>query len=129
MSTHSNDHGSSHHGEDDINFGKVIAIGVASLLIFAVATVWAASILRRETAKIEEKTGRTRQAVIGQPEIGIVDQVPFVSDNRLLVWQKKHAARLNGYGWADRAKGIAYVPIEGAMDAVVGGALPAGAPR
>jgi hypothetical protein len=130
MSTpHSTEPGPSHQAEDDINYGKVIAVGVASLIIFAVATVWAASILRRETAKIEDKTGHTRQAIIGQPEIGIVDQVPFVSDRRLEAWQKRHAQRLNGYGWVDRAKGIAHVPIEGAMDAVAGGALPAGAPR
>jgi hypothetical protein len=136
MSTHSHDDdsshghgGGSHAGEDQINFPKVIAIGVGSLAIFAVCTVWAARILKTETAKIEEATGRTRQAVIGQPEIGIVDQVPFASDNRLGVWQKKHAERLNGFGWVDRAKRIAHVPIEGAMDAVVAGALPAGAPR
>ena len=130
MSTemHGHDHGHD-GGGDDINFGKVIAIGVGSLLLFAVCTIWAAVILQRETARIEEKTGRPRQAVVGQTEIGIVDQVPFVSDTRLGAWQKKHAERLNGYGWADRAKGIAHVPIEGAMDAVAVGAMPAGASR
>jgi hypothetical protein len=125
---HGPGHGS-HRGEDDIDFVKVITIGVVSLLIFAIATAWAATILRRETASIEEKTGRTHAAVVGQPEIGIVDQVPFVSDQRLPAWQKRHAERLNSYGWVDRAKGIAHIPIESAMDAVVGGAMPAGAPK
>jgi hypothetical protein len=135
MSTHPPNHGHAepghgeHGGEDDIDFGKVIAVGVVSLVIFAVATYWAATILRRETARIEDRSGPVRQGKVGLPEIGIVDQVPFASDSRLEGWQKERAARLNGYGWVDRVKGIAHVPIEGAMDAVAGGTMPAGAPQ
>ena len=121
-------HGS-HDNEDSIDFVKVIAVGVVSLVIFAIATYWAATILRRETARIEERTGHPRPAQLGAPEIGIVDQPPFISDTRLEVWQKQHADRLNNYGWAERAKGVAHIPIESAMDAVVGGARAAGAPR
>ena len=136
MSTHPPNNGHAepghgeHGGEDDIDFGKVIAVGVVSLVIFAVATYWAATILHRETARIEERTGEVRRpSKVGLPEIGIVDQVPFAADGRLEVWQKERAARLNGYGWVDRTKGIAHVPIEGAMDAVAGGTMPTGAPQ
>lgn len=118
-----------HGGEDEIDFVKVIAIGAASLAIFAVCTYWAATILHRETARIEDKTGMIAPAKLGKPEIGIVDQVPFVSDQRLEGVRQERAAFLNGYGWVDRAKGIAHVPIDEAMDAVAGGAMPAGAPR
>jgi hypothetical protein len=44
-------------------------------------------------------------------------------------WRTERSARLNGFGWVDRAKGIAHVPIERAMDAVASGAQPMGAPR
>ena len=67
--------------------------------------------------------------MIGQPEIGIVDQVLFSGDHRLADWRAERAARLNGYGWADRSKGIAHIPIDKAMDEVAGGALPEGAPK
>jgi hypothetical protein len=66
---------------------------------------------------------------MGKHEIGIVDQVPFEVDHRLEEWRESRSARLNGYGWIDRSKGIAHVPIERAMDAVASGALPMGAPR
>lgn len=131
MSTHGtpDNHPPGHESEDQIAFGKVIWVGVISLFLFALGTVWAAAILHRETKRAEESTGMPRQAVLGKAEIGIVDQVPFSGDQRLAAWRKERATRLNGYGWIDRARGVAHVPIERAMEAAAGGALPAGAPR
>jgi hypothetical protein len=123
-------HNDPHKSEDEIAYGKVIAVGAISLFIFALSTVWAAVILSRETQKVEEATGQThRPPKVEQEEIGIVDQVPFSVDNRLHRWRAEHDAKLNGFGWVDRSKGVAHVPIERAMEAVAGGALPAGAPR
>lgn len=120
-----------HEGaSDEIAYGKVIIIGLASLLIFAGSVWWASAILRHETKKNEEATGETyRPHRITQEEIGIVDQVPFSTDTRLHRWRAEHNAKLNGYGWVDREKGIVHVPIERAMDAIAGGTLPAGAPK
>ena len=124
------EHGHGHKSEDEIAYGKVIAVGVISLAIFALSTIWAAAILSNETQKVEHASGVTqRPPRVEQEEIGIVDQVPFSVDTRLHRWRKEHSARLNGYGWIDRSKGIAHVPIERALEAVAGGALPAGAPR
>jgi hypothetical protein len=125
---HGDDH--DHKAADEINYVKVIGVGVVSLLIFAISTVWAARILSRETERAEQTSGKARAGVeIGKPEIGIVDQVPFIVDRRLGAWREVHNAKLNGYGWIDRGKGIAHIPIERAMDAVASGALPMGAPR
>ena len=136
MSGHDNPHLSHDqhdHGqksEDEIAYGKVIIIGVVSLAIFALSILWAALLLRHETKKVEDATGVSHRPMrVVQEEIGIVDQVPFSIDNRLKRWRAEHDARLNGYGWVDRSKGIAHVPIESAIEAVSGGALPAGAPR
>jgi hypothetical protein len=128
--SHNDPHGHGHKSEDEIAYGKVIAVGVVSLAIFALSTVWAAQIFFHETKKVEETTGVVyRPERVEKQEIGIVDQVPFAVDKRLHKWKAEHAAKLNGYGWVDRSKGIAHVPIEQAMEAVAGGALPAGAPR
>jgi hypothetical protein len=119
-----------HKSADEINYVKVIGVGVVSLIIFALCTVWAAKILNLKTSEIERSSGLARPgAELGKQEIGIVDQVPFEVDSRLEEWRQSHGARLNGYGWVDRNKGIAHVPIERAMDAVASGALPMGAPR
>jgi hypothetical protein len=119
-----------HKSADEINYVKVIGVGVSSLVVFALCTFWAAKILHLKTAEVEKSSGMARLgAEVGKAEIGIVDQVPFQTDTRLEEWRASHNARLNGYGWVDRAKGIAHVPIERAMDAVASGALPMGAPR
>ena len=108
----------------------MILVGVFSLAIFAISTVWAAWILSHETKKVEQATGAIQRPLkVEQEEIGIVDQVPFSVDKRLDRWRAEHSARLNGYGWTDRSKGIAHVPIERAIEAVANGGLPAGAPR
>ena len=134
MSAHPpNDHGHEAHGResgDEIDYFKVIGIGVASLAIFAAATWWAAIILKRETGRVQEDWGETTTPTeIGKAEIGIVDQVPFTTDRRLDVWRKEQADHLGSYGWVDRTRGIAHIPIEEAMEKVAGGALPAGAPK
>jgi hypothetical protein len=130
MSQHGHEEPHGHQAEDEIQYGKIIKVGVVSLAIFAVATVWAAIIMSKHTKQVESETGvATKPSEIGRSEIGIVDQVPFVIDHRLEVWRAERSAHLNGYGWVDRAKGVAHVPIEKALDAVATGALPAGAPR
>jgi len=123
-------HGHGHEGvSDEIAYGKVIAVGVVSLVIFALSTVWAAWILSHESKKVDQSTGTAFHPTrVTRDEIGIIDQVPFSSDKRLARWRAQHNGRLNGWGWVDRSKGIAHMPIERAIEAVAGGALPAGAP-
>ncbi len=103
----------------------MIAVGVVSLVIFALASWWAISILHSE----KRDAGQARRDRIARPrsasaEIGIVDQIPFENDTRLAHWRAERAAVLNGYGWVDRSHGIIHIPIERAMDAVVSGAAP-----
>jgi hypothetical protein len=118
----------SHQNEDHIDFSKVIAVGAVSLVIFALASWWAWSILHRESATLRSRGEPRIAAQAGRPEIGIVDQVPFDSDKRLPRWQKERREWLNGYGWVDRRNGIIHVPIERAIDELVAGAVPAPPP-
>jgi hypothetical protein len=120
-------HGHQSHGhesEDQIDFRKVIAVGVVSLVIFAVATWWAVAILHGERAHLKGREEGRVGSELGKMEIGIVDQVPFSKDQRLDVWRARHAEWLSGYNWVDRQHGIVTMPIERAMDAVVAGAAP-----
>ncbi|HLK89293.1 MAG TPA: hypothetical protein VKZ18_05340 [Polyangia bacterium] len=135
MSNHSHSHGTNEHGpghesEDAIDYTKVIAVGVISLVCFALGTVWAVKILHHETEKAHAATGEPRvPAELGKTEIGIVDQVLFEGDHRLGSWRSERAARLNGYGWVDRSKGVVHIPIERAIEETLNGALPDGAPK
>jgi hypothetical protein len=134
MSSHShsteNEHPPGHESEDAIDFKKVIWVGVFSLLAFTGGTIWALAILHHETEKAHAATGVPRlPAELGKAEIGIVDQVLFEGDQRVTTWRAARAARLNGYGWVDRSKGIVHIPIERAMDEAASGMLPEGAPK
>ena len=133
MSSHSHDthdsHPPGHKSEDQIDFTKVIAVGVVSLIVFALGTIWAIAILHHETVKVQASTGVSRYPDLGKAEIGIVDQVLFEGDHRLATWRAERAARLNGYGWTDRSKGIVHIPIERALEEAASGALPEGAPK
>jgi len=111
-------------GQDRIDFKKVIAVGVVSLIIFALASWWAASILHSERSALGARAEWKAPTEIGNTEIGIVDQVPFQGDQRLDKWKAERAEWLNGYGWVDRARGVAHIPIDRAMDEIVAGAVP-----
>jgi hypothetical protein len=114
-----------HTGEDRIDFKKVVAVGVVSLVIFALASWWAISILHTERAMLTSTRGNAKvPAELGRAEIGIVDQVPFEGDKRLPRWRAERAGWLNGYGWVDRPNSVIHMPIERAMDEIVAGAVP-----
>jgi hypothetical protein len=117
-------HGSSHgrpggQAGHDMNLGRIVIIGVASLAIFAAGIVWSYQLMVGRQNEINAHGIARIPSEIGKPEIGIVDQVPFAIDHRLEVWKAEYAKRLSTYGWIDRAKGVARIPIEKAMEQVV----------
>jgi len=121
---HSHSPSSNSHGAVDVtggmNLKKIIMVGVGSLAVFAVGIVWAYFIWVGQRKSIEETSGRASAATeLGKPEIGIVDQVLFSRDNRLDLWKAERAKHLNSYGWTDRSKGVAHMPVEEAMKRVI----------
>ena len=116
-------------GGDDVNYTKVIGVGVGSLALFAVSIWVAAVIYHGAVNEAESRAGRARVPDTHRAEIGIVDQVPFASDNRLHAWRADRRRELEGYSWVDKSRGVVRIPVETAMDKVAAGALPAGAPR
>lgn len=107
-------------GEESINMGRIIAVGVVSLLIFALSAVSAFVFLRVYTARLQAAGAESLPArAIGQAEIGIVDQVHFDADRRLETWQTAQRKRLSSYGWTDRQRGLIHIPIEEAMRQVI----------
>jgi hypothetical protein len=114
---------------DAVDYGKVIGVGVASLMLFALSIAVAGKLMHVTQADIDSKVGHAREIDTKRMEIGIVDQVPFDADRRLPSWRAERKAYLEGYGWVDRAKGVAHIPIEQAMEQILAGASPTGAPK
>ena len=107
--------------EDRISSGKIVAVGVASLVVFFVAS-WIASsyfLTRRG-----EHGPIPIPPEIGQSKIGIVEQSMFDLQVR---GQRDRAARLErlgSFGWVDRDAGIVHLPIDRAMELVAQGVRP-----
>src|SRR3569623_964254 len=112
-------HGHGHVGSDEMNLTKIMAVGVVSLVVFAVGVIAAYFLWQGQRADIRKGGAEKDRAVLGKAEIGIVDQVLFTADYRLEEWRAEHKKRLETYGWIDKAKGIAHIPIEQAMAKVI----------
>jgi hypothetical protein len=104
---------------DGMNLKKIMLVGAAALAVFAVGIIWSYFLLGSQLKEIRDRGLATPASEIGKPEIGIVDQVLFSTDTRLAAWKADHAKRLGKYGWVDRAKGVAHIPIEMAMQKVI----------
>jgi hypothetical protein len=128
-STSGHGHGGPGEAADAVRYDLVVGVGVVSLIIFAVSIWWASMIWRGTMHDTEAKAGRAREFDRSRTEIGIVDQVPFVSDQRLHGWRADRKWELEHYGWVDKARGVVRMPIDEAMSKVAAGALPAGAPK
>jgi hypothetical protein len=95
---------------------KIVAVGIAALVIFAAATMWSARILSTSARMLQPTGPMPTGKDIGKAEIGIVDQTPFESTRGAERYRRHDADVLGSYGWVDRDKGIIHVPIDTAID-------------
>lgn len=108
---------------DRIQSWTVVAVGVASLVLFFVASaITIASMRRQELALNPAHPVLPSEA--GKRKIGMVEQQLFESADRAATMQAQQKARLGGFGWVDRPKGLVHVPVEQAMDRVQRGERP-----
>ena len=105
--------------QEAIHWGKVISIGVGSLIIFAIS-IWISTAMMHAREKALQPIGPDPMPVqIGQLEIGIVDQAPFDVTRALQNYKDDRNARLSSWGWVDRKNGVVHMPIDEAMERVV----------
>jgi len=101
---------------DRVPTGRLAAIGVAGLIGFAVAALWAGSVQRGITGTVRSDTAAP-VALAGQREVGMVYQPRF--DEGIAAGKNEEARRrLDGAGWVDRDAGVVQIPIEQAMEIV-----------
>ena len=105
--------------EEAIHFGKVIAIGIFSILLFVAAAAFTLKLMRNDQRRLQPAGPLPLPQEIGRPEIGIVDQVPFDVTRALESYRRDKTGRLDSWGWVDRKKGIVHMPIREAMAELV----------
>ena len=95
----------------------IVGVGLGAIVIFAVGIAGAAFLQLRVTGWLRPPRA-VPEAFVTRPEVGPVDKLPFEFEP-VLSRRDRQRERLESYGWVDRERGIAHVPIEVAMDEVV----------
>jgi hypothetical protein len=107
--------------DDRIATGKLVFVGVASLVAFFIASALAVGYLRVQQ---RERGPIPVPPEIGQSKIGMVEQTMFELQVRGVRDRATRLERLNSYGWVDRNAGIVHLPIDRAMELVAQGVRP-----
>jgi hypothetical protein len=108
---------------DRIRTWTIVAVGVASLALFAAASAVTVAWMGRARAEMNPSWPAIPGAS-GQRKIGIVEQQLFENANRAQVLREEQEGRLHSYGWVDREKGLVHIPIDRAMDLTLRGDRP-----
>jgi hypothetical protein len=111
-------HGAVRQEEDRISTGRIVAVGIGSLVLFFLAGLASSVYL---SVRQGEHGPVPIPPEVGQSKIGLVEQQDF---DLAVRGQRDRAARLErlgSYGWVDRSAGVAHVPIDVAMDLVAKG--------
>jgi len=110
--------------EDRISSRRIVAVGIASLVIFFLASLAATRMMVRDRAALLPEGPPPAPAEVGQAKIGIVEQQLFERARTGPEWKAEQLRRLDGWGWVDRREGLARIPVDRAMDLVVQGERP-----
>ncbi|MFP2906823.1 hypothetical protein ACLESD_17565, partial [Pyxidicoccus sp. 3LFB2] len=106
--------------EDHLVMGKVVGIGVGSLIIFLVGILWAWRIQVRTMQDIlgEDMQAGPRPAAMGQYEVGIVNQRLFEQDWHAVdkIGGQQQAL---GAGWGDQPGVKAHPNLNEAVERVI----------
>ena len=105
--------------EEAIHWGKVLGVGVGSLIVFAIAILVVLRMLHAREKALQPMGPDPMPLQMGQAEIGIVDQTPFDVTRALQNYRTDRMQRLETWGWVDRKAGTVHMPIDRAMELVV----------
>jgi len=103
------------HAQQEMSWPWIIGVGVASIAIFALATVWSTHILNTTRAEMQPGGPPPIPKQVDQYEVGIVNLRVFSLDQRAAQKRLQQMERLRSYGWVDREAGLAHIPIDEAM--------------
>jgi hypothetical protein len=110
---------------DRIGTPRILAVGAAALVLFAVAS-WVT--IRygydRTRAEMLPDGPAAPPSEIGRNKIGIVEQRLFPLAVEPAEWRNRQRERLEGWGWVDRKAGVVHEPIDRAMARVARGERP-----
>ena len=105
--------------QQKMNWPWIVGVGVASVVIFAVATLWSTHILNTTRSEMQPAGPPPIPKEVNQYEVGIVNLRVFALDQRAAQKRLRQMERLDSYGWVDRETGVAHIPVSEAMKMLV----------
>jgi hypothetical protein len=108
-----------HQEEDVLPAPRLVRIAAASLAVGATGVVVAWLLLRATGAPIGPDAVARAQARRAAPVEGTVEQTPIWQVQGGVDRRAAQRQELGRWGWADRARGVARIPIDRAIDLVV----------
>jgi hypothetical protein len=94
-----------------------VIAGALIIFTFFVVAAWAQL---QQRQKHLSPAGPSHPQELGKAEINIVNTGLFQLDTRAEDEKAEQRKRLHGYGWVDRDAGVVHIPIERAIERVVG---------
>jgi hypothetical protein len=110
--------------EDVVATGKIVAVGVASILVFLLGSAAATWVLMGRRAELLPQGPPPIPAEAGKSKIGLIEQQLFEVASAPGELRRQQLERLQSYGWVDRSAGLVHVPIEEAMKRTAAGERP-----
>jgi hypothetical protein len=107
-----------HASKDVVNRKWVYGVFIGCIVVTILSVLWSTQILDDTQAQIGVPHTKVTQA-IGPRDIGLIDQSNILHDQYGLRLEKAQAKGLDRYGWVDKRNGIARIPIDEAMKAIV----------
>jgi hypothetical protein len=129
QSSHAAGHGTAAEvaaAQQEMSWPWIIGVGVGSIAIFALATIWSTHILNTTRAEMQPGGPPPIPKQVDQYEVGIVNLRVFALDQRAAQKRLQQMERLRSYGWVDREAGVAHIPIDEAMKMYVAEQQPKG---
>jgi hypothetical protein len=110
---------------DRIGTPRILAVGAAALILFAVASWFTIRYgYERTRAEVLPDGPAAPPSEIGRNKIGIVEQRLFGLAVEPTDRRQQQVQRLHTWGWVDRAAGVVHAPIDEAMARVARGDRP-----
>jgi hypothetical protein len=119
-------HGDAHPPaeEDRIPSRPIILVGVASLVLFTLGSIATGLGMVAMRKSLDPEGYHAPPTEAGKAKIGMVEQRLFEYSNMGVAWRERQHQRLDSFGWVDKDKGVAHIPIDQAMERVEKGEHP-----
>jgi hypothetical protein len=105
--------------EDAVRARPILAAAVASVVIGAIGVFFSAIILARVAGALQPNAAGRNGPAPGVRTIAHLEQTPLRDTRFGIDLRSSQRRELDRWGWVDRGRGVATIPIDRAIDVVV----------